>query len=284
MVRVDLTQSFASFDGTRLAYRVLGEGAPVMCLPGGPGRSVDYLGDLGGLADSNQLILLDPRGVGASKDPADPTTFRADRLVADVESLRAHLKLDRFRLLAHSAGAVLATLYAARFPERLSRLALITPSLSPLGVDADRDSEAVFARLTNEEWYPSAMKAWSAIKHGDFSLDNFRISRPLFYGHWNAQAEAHGSLGMADRHMAARRGYFSDLDIDVDAIRRSLAGLDLPVLLYVGDLDPLVTPAMATEAATRFENATVVVQAGAGHYPWLDNPTAFADAVRAFLL
>jgi proline iminopeptidase len=104
---------FTSYDGTEIGYRVLGDGAPLVCVPGGPGRTAEYLGDLGGLDKSRQLILLDPRGVGLSADPADPATFRVDRLVNDVESLRVHLGLDRMDLLAHSAGAVLATLYAA---------------------------------------------------------------------------------------------------------------------------------------------------------------------------
>jgi pimeloyl-ACP methyl ester carboxylesterase len=106
--------------GTEIGYSALGEGSPLVCLPGGPGRAVEYLGDLGGLATSRQLILVHPRGVGLSADPGDPATFRVDRLVDDVESLRVHLGPDRMDLLAHSAGSVLATLYAAANPERLS--------------------------------------------------------------------------------------------------------------------------------------------------------------------
>src|SRR5579859_6062107 len=110
--------TFASYDGTEIAYRLVGDGRPLVCLPGGPGRSTEYLADLGGLSGSRQLVLQDPRGVGLSADPADPATFRVDRLVDDVESLRVHLGLDRMDLLAHSAGSVLATLYAAAYPER----------------------------------------------------------------------------------------------------------------------------------------------------------------------
>lgn len=38
---------FASYDGTQIGYRVLGAGPPLVCLPGGPGRASEYLGDLG---------------------------------------------------------------------------------------------------------------------------------------------------------------------------------------------------------------------------------------------
>jgi pimeloyl-ACP methyl ester carboxylesterase len=125
---------FVSYDGTEIGYRVLGDGRPLVCLPGGPGRAAEYLGDLGGVSASHQLVLLDPRGVGLSADPADPATLRVDLLVRDVDALRAHLGLNRIDLLAHSAGAVLATLYAAAHPQRLSRLILVTPGLAAVGV------------------------------------------------------------------------------------------------------------------------------------------------------
>jgi pimeloyl-ACP methyl ester carboxylesterase len=37
---------FASYDGTQIGHRVLGDGPPLICLPGGPGRAAEYLGDL----------------------------------------------------------------------------------------------------------------------------------------------------------------------------------------------------------------------------------------------
>jgi hypothetical protein len=44
--------AFRAFDGTELAYHVRGDGdgAPLICLPGGPMRASAYLGDLGGLS------------------------------------------------------------------------------------------------------------------------------------------------------------------------------------------------------------------------------------------
>ncbi len=40
---------FTSYDGTKLAFRRAGAGRPLVCLPGGPGRTPGYLGGLGGL-------------------------------------------------------------------------------------------------------------------------------------------------------------------------------------------------------------------------------------------
>jgi pimeloyl-ACP methyl ester carboxylesterase len=275
---------FVSYDGTEIAYRVLGDGPPLVCLPGGPGRAAEYLGDLGGLSRSRRLILLDSRGVGLSADPADPATFRVDRLVDDVESLRAHLGLDRMDLLAHSAGSILATLYAAAHPERLSALILVTPGLAAIGIEGTEEQfDAVLARVTAEPWYPAAVAALEKIMAGDRSIEAFRQSRPLFYGRWDEAAREHATAGVALRHQAAREGFFGEGAIDVSATRSALKQLTAPVLLYAGDLDPLVTPAMVDEAAPVFGDATVIVQPGAGHFPWMDDPAAFATAIASFL-
>jgi len=59
--------------------------------------------------------------------------------------------------------------------------------------------------------------------------------------------------------------------------------LTAPVLLYAGELDPMVTPAMARAAAPVFNDAAVAVQPGASHFPWVDGPAAFAASVGSFL-
>ena len=274
---------FASYDGTEIGYHVRGGGQQLVCLPGGPGRAAEYLGNLGGLDGSRQLILMDSRGVGLSADPADPATFGADRLIYDVEALRVHLGLDQMDLLAHSAGAILATLYAAAYPQHLSRLVLVTPGLAAVGIEGTEEQlSAALERSAAEPWYPGARAALEKIAAGDRSMDAFRASRPPFYGRWGAAAQAHATVGVAERHQAAREGFFA-ATVDPPATGAALNKLTAPVLLYAGDVDPLVTPAMVAQAGPLFNDATVTVQSGAGHYPWVDDPAVFAAAISSFL-
>jgi pimeloyl-ACP methyl ester carboxylesterase len=143
--------TYSAPDGTKLAYRVRGEGAPVACLAGGPMSDSSYLGDLGGLAAHRQLLMVDPRGTGASAIPQDATSYRCDRLVDDVEALREHLGLERLDLLGHSAGANLAAQYAARHPDRVGRLVLVTPSTMAVGLAATGQSRLETAQLRSDE-------------------------------------------------------------------------------------------------------------------------------------
>jgi pimeloyl-ACP methyl ester carboxylesterase len=276
--------TFASYDGTEIFYRDLGTGTPLVCLPGGPARAGVYLGDLGGLSRHRRLIVPDQRGSGESGDPADPATLRVDRLVEDVESLRVHLGLERMDLLAHSAGAVLATMYAAAYPQRLSRLLLITPGL--ITVDHDEDGtalDAALAQRSGEPWYAAARRAADAIILGDRSMENLTASRPFYYGRWDEAAREHATLGISPRSQAARDGFLRDVKPNVPLIREGLARLAAPVLLYVGERDPFVTAGAARAAAAELSDAVVVVQPEAGHYPWIDDPAAFTAAIAGFL-
>ena len=110
--------TFHAPDGTKLAYTEVGEGPRLLCLPGGPGRASAYLEDLGGLTATRTLVRLDTRGTGMSEVPADPSSMRFDRLADDVEALREHLAEERVDVLGHSAGCLVAQVWASAHPER----------------------------------------------------------------------------------------------------------------------------------------------------------------------
>jgi proline iminopeptidase len=171
--------SFSAHDGTGLAYHVFGEGIPVICLPGGPMQDSAYLGELGGLPAHRRLIMVDLRGTGQSAIPQDATSYRCDRLVDDVEALREHHGLDRLDLLAHCAGANLAALYAARHPERVGKLALITPSTMAVGITATGHSRREVALLRKDEpWFAAAFAALEATVAGDATDDRWKAMPP----------------------------------------------------------------------------------------------------------
>src|SRR3712207_5352860 len=145
----------------------------------------EYLGDLGGLDAHRSLVLLDLRGTGHSAVPADPASQRCDRQVPDVEALRAHLGSERLDLLAHSAGAALALLHAARHPDRLASLTLVTPSPRVVGLevtDADRREVAELRR--GEPWFAAAFAALERIWSGAATDADWTAITPFTHGRW----------------------------------------------------------------------------------------------------
>ncbi|WP_406444782.1 alpha/beta hydrolase [Streptomyces sp. NBC_00631] len=273
---------FTAADGTRLACHVRGEGEPLVVLPGGPMRASAYLGDLGGLAAHRRLILLDLRGTGDSATPADPASYRCDRLVDDVEMLRAHMGLDHMDVLAHSAGASLAILYAAAHPDRVRRLALITGNPSALGLRATPEERLAAARLrAAEPWFEGAFPALEAWLTGTGDFDEAFM--PFFHGRWDDTARAHVAATDKQTNFAAADRYFAEGAFTPDTTRAALRALAAPVLVYAGELDGGPSPALARRAAEAFPHAEVAVQTGAGHYPWLDDPEWFVRRTVAFL-
>lgn len=275
--------TFSAYDGTDLAYHVFGEGAPLVCLPGGPMQDSVYLGDLGGLSTHRELIMLDLRGTGRSATPEDSSSFRCDRLVEDVEALREHLRLPRMDLLAHSAGANLAALYATRHPERINRLALVAPSTFAVGIQPTAETRRAVARLrADQPWFPAAYAALEAITTNQATDADWTAIAPFFYGRWDAAAQAHQAAGDGQKNQQAAEAFGAEGAFDPDTTRAVLATLNAPVLFVAGEVDLGACPSAVADFVELLPNATLVVQPQAGHFPWLDDADLFAATAAAF--
>lgn len=282
--KVHAMPTYSAPDGTKLAYHVFGDGPPLVCLPGGPMQSCEYLGELGGLSAHRQLIMPDPRGTGGSAVPEDTGSYRCDRLVDDVEALRAHLGLERMDLLGHSSGVNLAALYVGRHPDRVGRLALITPSVWSVGIPIPGEVRRETVRSRHDEpWFPAAYAALEAITEGRATADTWQEITPFSYGRWDEEARAYEAAGDAQRNDEAAAVFAGEGAFDAAATRAALGRFERPVLLLAGEVDPGSPPVVVTEFAGLFPNAELVVQPGAGHFPWRDDAQGFVAATTAFL-
>jgi pimeloyl-ACP methyl ester carboxylesterase len=186
-------------------------------------------------------------------------------------------------VLGHSAGANLATLYAARYPQRVRRLALITPSLRAVGIVFSEEylREAASAR-TGEPWFAAAMAAADAVFAGAATAEEEDAVVPFFYGRWDTTAQEHAASAAVQTNDEAAERYAGEGAFDPPATKKALADLTAPVLLLAGEVDGNPLPRVAREAATFFPKGEAVVQPGAGHFPWLDDADHFTRTVAAF--
>jgi proline iminopeptidase len=245
-------------------------------------RDSVYLGDLGGLSAHRQLIMLDHRGTGRSAVPEDPSSYRCDRLVDDVEALREHLELAQMNLLGHSAGSDLAVLYAARHPGRVSKLALITPSTNAVGITLTAETLRGDAHLRKDEpWYAGAFAALNAFLDSEGQDADWAAMAPFFCGRWDAAAQAHHAATNHQLNAEAAKIFHSEGAFAPEATRSALAAFATPVLVLVGELD--LGTSLAAGFAALLPNSTLVVQRGAGHSPWLDDANQFTATIAAFL-
>jgi pimeloyl-ACP methyl ester carboxylesterase len=274
---------FTSYDGTALAYSTVGQGAPVVCVPGGPGRAVAYLEDLAGLSELRTLVLLDPRATGHSEVPADPATLRFDRMADDLEALRLHLELERLDVLAHSAGTMIAQGWAAQHPSSVGSLVLVTPPGHLQGGDRE-DTAAIRATFADEPWYAEAVAAREAMEDAPPSqrAGLERMTRAFGYGRWDERAQAHAAGSDTQNSKRALLGFAGD-DLDGESLLAKLRDVTAPVLVVGGTRDAITGLDAVQRVAASFPHATVAWVEGAGHYPWVDQPQAFRAAVDPFL-
>lgn len=274
----------ASRDGIALAVHDVGSGPSVLCVPGGPGRASAYLDDLGGLATTHTLHLLDNRGTGASELPADRDSLRMERLPDDVEDVRTALALEPADVLGHSAGCPVVLLHAARHPSVVRRLVLVTPSGRPFGWTPD-DLDDIRATRRDEDWYAEASEAQAALETASPRVrgELEKLTRPFWYGRWDEQTQTHGAGADHQMSLRASAGYVPGPDFDVEAAQQSLKQIEAETLVVVGERDALTGAAVGEKFANAIPRAEVAVVPAAGHFPWVDEPAAFVSVVRDFL-
>lgn len=105
------------------------EGAPLVCVHGGPGFTSYYLEPLHELSSDLPVILYDQAGCGRARREGGRKLFSIDGFVDELEDLRRELGIEKMSLLGHSFGGVIIGEYALRYPERVERLVFACVSI-----------------------------------------------------------------------------------------------------------------------------------------------------------
>src|SRR5437867_6819960 len=138
-------------DGAEIGYRRVGNGRPLLVLNGFAATSADCDPSfIDGLASSNELILLDQRGIGSSTDDGKP--FDIAQLADDAAHVIETLGFERTSVLGWSMGGFIAQTLALQDPNRVNKLILL--STDPGGSEADLASEAVWSQLVDTSGRP----------------------------------------------------------------------------------------------------------------------------------
>ncbi|BCJ46746.1 hydrolase [Actinoplanes ianthinogenes] len=276
--------TYHAADGTPLHYddSAPGDRPPVIVLAGGAARHPDYLGDLAGLRERHRLVVPHLRGVGHSPGGLEPERAGSYwQQAGDLEELREQLGRDRLVIAGHSAGTRLATAYAARFPERVAGLVLITPPAGHL-VGTPPDAEELIARRRGEPVFDAAE---AAVKSGpDLSGSAaftawHRACAPLSYAAWGPAEQAHARVG--EWALPAVQAYFSVAPPADFAAR--LTRVTAPVLVVAGAEDCLTGLAPVVALAGLFPAGRAEVLPACGHYPWVERPHDFRRVLDEYL-
>lgn len=279
---------YVSFANVRTYHEDLGDGPPMLANHGYSECTRYWTVPETGrrLAERVRLIPFDMRGHGRTVVQGAPCGFDVDTMAADIDAIADGLGLDRFHLLSHATGGMVAVRYATRRSDRLLSLIVTDagaatwpwpdrppPSAPPSPADPAPEHDGRPPGRPADRWHGfiSAVRA----RPGPFlnRIDDHPDAARL----WRETAEV---LTQGDRRVleafAAR--FYTDPDHHVDSLR----GITCPTLVLVGEGDTVfVEPSEIL--AREVPDAELVVLPRVGHMTAIEDPDGTVDAITAFL-
>jgi pimeloyl-ACP methyl ester carboxylesterase len=260
-------------DGVGLEYLEQGRGPTVMLVHGFGGAKEDFSDQFEALAERHHVVTYDLRGHGESDSPPDPADYTFDRLVLDTLTVADAVGADRFRLLGHSMGGMVARRLVLAHPQRIESLVLMDTSPGPVpGIDGEilelgavialTDGMAELKRIM-DEFQPLGTPAYERLLaerpgYQEFNDRKWATLSPIMWA----------TLGREIR----------DQPDQLDA----LATVTCPTLVLVGEQD---TPflGVSRDMAETIPNAELVIIPDAGHSPQFENGAVWLAALEQFL-
>ena len=258
-------------DGAQIAYRRIGHGRPLVVLNGFAATSADWNPSfIDRLASSNQLFLLDNRGVGRSTNNGQP--FDIAKLADDAARVIEMLGIERVNVLGWSMGGFIAQTLALRQPGRITKLILL--STDPGGSDADLASAAVWSQLIDMSGTPhqQARRLLSLLFPSDVAESIYRE-----FGDIVAAARAQLSPDLVNRQVAAMDAWHSI------GMGNRLRQTNVPVLIATGTGDIVIPPSNALKLVNAIPGAWLAQFNGGGHAFMAQYPRPLADLINSFL-
>ena len=267
-------------DGTPVNYVDLGPadestGEPVVFVHGLGGQWQNWLENIPRVARERRVVALDLPGFGLTPAPHDGITITGYGRC--VNSFCEKLGLGRVALVGNSMGGYIAAEVAIQFPERVSRLVLV----SAAGISS---ADTLQAPILTAGRVASAVTTHGAARHRAFA------SRPV---------SRHLSLAMVARYPRllkpdlAYEAFFKGVGKPgfADALRASLdydfrdrlPDVSVPTLIVWGEKDAIIPVRDANEFERLISDSRKVVMRDTGHVPMAERPAAFNDVLLGFL-
>jgi pimeloyl-ACP methyl ester carboxylesterase len=249
----------------------VGKGRPLLVINGFAATSADWDPSfIDRLASSNELILLNNRGIGGSTD--DGQSFDVEKLADDAVHVIQTIGIDRASVMGWSMGGFIAQAFAVKYADRVDNLVLL--STDPGGIEADIASPDVWSKLLDTSGTPNEQS-----RRMLFLLFPNDVAESFYrqFGDIVAAARARLSVELLNRQAAA-----------IDAWHRNgmtskLRELRVPVLIATGTEDIVIPASNALKLANTIPGAWLAQFLHGGHAFIAQYPRALADLINSFL-
>ncbi len=257
---------------------------PLLVVHGGPGFPHDYLQPLAKLADERQIIFYDQLGCGKSDRLPNNDHWTLEFFVEELDSLIKHLSLDKFHLLGHSWGAMLATEYCLEKKIKPLSLILASPLIStPLWISEMK-------RLINK-LSPSTRKIILDNDKNNIDSSKYESATDEFYNRhfFRGKKEPQAIVRARAKHgegvyltMWGDEEFRPTGNLKSTDLTSRLSELNIPVLLTGGRFDEATPESLQTLAAL-IKNSQIKVFEKSAHFPHLEEKDDYLQTLRKFL-
>jgi len=202
-------------------YRERGEGEPLVLVHQVPWTSLQYHKVMAPLAAGGfRVIAPDTPGYGMSDPPPEPKSIEdyADNLVRLLDGL----KLDRVAISGHHTGALIAPCFAARHPDRVTRLVV--------------DNTPVWSAEERDKLQGKPGSDFDLKPDGSHFTDRWKRVRERGDPDWSDSSVQLAVMSFYNNGAYAEYGYWAAFRYDLMA---DLARITCPTLLLTGRRDPL---------------------------------------------
>jgi pimeloyl-ACP methyl ester carboxylesterase len=283
-----MQENWVNADGVPLLVRSAGAGSPIICLHGFPESGASWSRQMSSLAPLHQVLAPDGRGHGRSGCPLETAGYGIERLVADVLAVADHFGAERFALVGHDWGGVVAWCAAAWHPERVSHLVAINaphPTLLQQAMDEDADQQAASSYVAaftapDAEQTLTPERLWELI----FSANEARgLIRP------EEKADLLASW-RRPHAIAAMLNWYRAAPFDFAAVGGSGAGrlpeplrIDVPSLAIWGMDDFILLPGLLNGLGDLVPDLKLRKVEGGGHGLVREQPDLITAMIAAYL-
>jgi len=253
---------------------------PLLALHGWMDNAASFV-PLAGCLDGVRLIAPDMAGHGRSAHRPASVPYDFAGYLSDVVATMDSLALEQVALVGHSMGAGLASLLAATFPERVSKLVLIE-GLGPLSGRAENGPKRLRKYIRQvRRGVPETNRI-----NGDFAeMVRNRAER----GGMSEDAAAH----LVERGVEAvdsgfrwrndlRAAQSSPFYLEETQVLAFLERITSPALLIKAE-SGLLRQKSTTYRREQAISGLAVAELGGGHHLHMDSPEVVSRSIREFL-
>src|SRR6476646_3154464 len=257
-------------NGARVVYHRTGQGRPLVVLNGFGATSADWDPSfIDRLASSNELILLNNRGIGGSTDDGRP--FDIAKLAADAARVIETLGIERASVMGWSMGGFIAQAFALNYADRVDKLVLLSTDSG--GIEADRASPEVWSKLVDTSGTPNEQA-----RRLFFLLFPTEVAESFYrrLGDIVAAARAQLPAELLNRQAAAMDAWHRN------GVAKQLRKIRVPVLIATGTEDIVIPASNALKLVNAIPGAWLAQFPHSGHAFIAQYPRELADLINSF--